>query len=232
MFIRTGIILAVLLTAGTLLAGAAQPGHQDHHASKTTQPSPQPAKAVNDRCPIQGEEIDPETPMRQWRGQSIGFCCPGCDKKWDAKPDAEKDAFLANYVKLAPPTPAVDLARRFQAARAAGDTAALDRLFLGGGQATVLQNGRDGGTWERYREDHLKPEFKALGATAWRTVTESEAAFGAATIVRQTVTLTAGEGSKKRELSAAVTLVVVDDGGIPKVAHMHWSSHEAGTGRK
>jgi len=232
MFIRTGIILAALLAAGTLLAGAAQPGHQDHQAPKATQPGPQSAKSVNDRCPIQGEEIDEETPMRQWRGHSIGFCCPGCDKKWDAKPDAEKDAFLAKYVKLAPPTPAVDLARRFQAARAAGDTAALDWLFLGGGKATVLLNGSDAGNWERYRDDHLKPEFKTTGATAWRTVTEAEASVGAATIVSQTVTLTAGEGSKKRELSAAVTLVVVDDGGTPKVAHMHWSSHEVAAGKK
>ena len=232
MFIRTSIILAALLAAGTLLAGAAQPGHHDHHAPKTTQPSPQPAKAVNDRCPIQGEEIDPETPMRQWRGHSIGFCCPGCDKKWDAKPDAEKDAFLAKYVKLALPTPAVDLARRFQAARAAGDTAAMDRMFLGDGKTNVLQNGRDAGTWERYREEHLKPDFKALGATAWRTVTESETSLGAATIVSQTVALTAGEGPNKRELSAAVTLVVVDDGGTPKIVHMHWSSHEVAAGKK
>lgn len=232
MFIRTSIILAALLAAGTLLAGAAQPGHHDHHAPKTTQPSPQPAKAVNDRCPIQGEEIDLETPMRQWRGHSIGFCCPGCDKKWDAKPDAEKDAFLAKYVKLAPPTPAVDLARRFQAARAVGDTAAMDRMFLGEGKASVLQNGRDAGTWERYREDQFKTELKSIGATAWRTVTESEASFGATTIVSQTVTLTTGEGSKKRELSAAVTLVVVDDGGTPQIAHMHWSSQEVPAGKK
>lgn len=232
MFIRTGIILATLLVSGALLASAAQPGHQDHHAPMATQPSPQPAKAVNDRCPIQGEEIDAETPMRQWRGHSIGFCCPGCDKKWDAKPDAEKDAFLAKYVKVATPTPAVDLARRFLAARAAGDTTALDRLFLGEGKATVLQNGRDAGTWERYREDQLKTELKTIGATAWRTVTESEASFGATTIVSQTVTLTTGEGSKKRELSAAVTLVVVDDGGTPQIAHMHWSSHEVAAGKK
>ncbi|HEX2837380.1 MAG TPA: hypothetical protein VHN77_04545 [Phycisphaerales bacterium] len=232
MFIRPGTIFAGLLAAGTLLAGTAQLGHQDHSVSKTTQPSPQLAKAVNDRCPIRSEEIDEETPMRQWRGHAIGFCCPGCDKKWDAKPDAEKDAFLAKYVKLAPPTPAVDLARRFQAARAAGDTAALDRLFLGGGRATVLQNGSDAGTWERYRESHLEPEFKAIGVTTWRTVTESEVSLGATTIVSQTVTLTLGEGSTKRELSAAVTLVVVNDDGTPKVAHMHWSSHEVAASKK
>lgn len=232
MFIRTGLALAALLVAGTLLAGAAEPGHPDHHALESTQPNPQPAKAVNDRCPIQGEEIDEETPMHQWRGHSIGFCCPGCDKKWDVKPDAEKDAFLAKYVKIVPPTPAVNLARQFQAARAAGDTAALDRLFLGERKASVLQNGRDAGTWERYREDHLTPELKSIGATAWRTVTESEASFGATTIVSQTVMLTAGEGSTKRELSAAVTLVVVDDGGTPKIVHMHWSTHELQAGKK
>jgi hypothetical protein len=232
MFIRTSIILAALLAAGTLLAGADQPGHQDHQAPNTTQSSPQPAKAVNDRCPIQGEEIDSETPMRVWRGHAIGFCCPGCDTKWDAKPDAEKDAFLAKYVKVAPASSAVELARRFQAARAGGDSVALDGMFLTGGKATVLHNGSDAGTWERYRDEHLKPELRTLGVAGWRTVTETETPFGAATLVGQTVTLIVSEGPREREFSAAVTLLVVDDARTPKIAHMHWSSREVKTDKE
>lgn len=232
MFGRTSIVLAMLIVVGVLLAGAAQPGHQDHHAPNATQPGAQPTRAVNDRCPIRGEEIDSETQMRVWRGHAIGFCCPGCDTKWDAKPDAEKDAFLAKYVKVAPASSAVELARRFQAARAAGDSAALNGMFLSGGKATVLHNGTDAGTWERYRDEHLKPELKTLGVAGWRTVTETETPFGAATLVGQTVTLIASEGPRKREFSVAVSLLVVDDAGTPKIAHMHWSSREVKADKK
>ncbi|QOJ16303.1 MAG: hypothetical protein HRU76_01250 [Phycisphaeraceae bacterium] len=232
MFVRTAIALVASVSLGTLLASAAQPEHQGHHPPKGTQPDQQPARAINDRCPIQGGEVDPDTAMRVWRGQSIGFCCPGCETKWDAKTDAEKDAFLGKFVKVGPASAAVDLARRFHAARAAGDTSALDRLFLSGGRATVLQNGSDAGTWERYREEYLKPELKVLGASTWRTVTEAETPFGTATLVSQTVTFTAGEGAKKKVLSVAVTLVIVDDGGTPKIAHMHWSSRDTTSDRK
>lgn len=232
MFVRTSIVLPMLFVVGALLAGAAQPGHQDHHAPKTTQPGAQPTRAVNDRCPIRGEEIDSETPMRVWREHAIGFCCPGCDTKWDAKPDAEKDAFLAKYVKVAPASAAVELGRRFQSARAAGDSAAIDGMFLSGGKATILHNGSDAGTWERYRDEHLMPEMKALGTATWRTATETETPFGAATLVSQTVTLSASEGTGKREFSVAVTLLIVDDAGTPKIAHMHWSSREVRTEKK
>ncbi|MBL9032428.1 MAG: nuclear transport factor 2 family protein [Phycisphaerae bacterium] len=232
MFVRTAIALVAAVSIGALLAGAAQPGHEGHHAPKGTQPAPQPARAINDRCPIQGGEVDPETAMRVWRGHCIGFCCPGCETKWDAKPDAEKDAFLGKFVKVGPASPAVDLARRFHAARAAGDTSALDRLFLSGGRATVLQNGSDAGTWERYREEYLKPELKVFGTSTWRKVTEAESPLGTATLVRQTVTFTAGEGAKKKVLSVAVTLVIVDHGGTLKIAHMHWSSRDTTSDRK
>ena len=232
MFVRTTIVLVTFIAVGALLTSAAQPGHQGHHAPTTTRPDPQPARAINDRCPIQGGEVDPDTAMRVWRGQSIGFCCPGCETKWDAKPDAEKDAFLGKFVKVGPASPAVDLARRFHAARAAGDTSALDRLFLSGGRATVLQNGSDAGTWERYRDEYLKPELKVLGASTWRTVSEVETPLGTATLVGHTVMLTAGEEAKKKVLSVAVTLVIVDEGGTPKIAHMHWSSRDTTSDRK
>jgi hypothetical protein len=227
MFVQLAIVLAAFL-----MIGAPQHDHHDHQALPAKQPDSRPARAINDRCPIQGETIDTETPMRVWRGHSIGFCCPGCDKKWDAKSDADKDAFLAKYVKVMPASPAVELARRFQAARAVGDSTALDGMFLSDGKANVLQNGSDAGSWERYRDERLKPELKALGLSTWRTVTETEIPFGDATLVSQTVTITAGEGTTKRELSAAITLVVVIDAGTPKIAHMHWSALEVKPDRK
>ncbi len=102
MLSRSLIVPAALLISCTFLAIAAQPEHRGHHTPASSVPKqPQP---VNDRCPIRGAEVDPETPQRMWKGHAIGFCCPGCDTKWDAKADAEKDAFLARYVKSEPAT--------------------------------------------------------------------------------------------------------------------------------
>lgn len=232
MFIRSTLAIATVLLTGSLLTATAQPDHHDHQAPAAANSNPQPAKPVNDLCPIRGEEVDVETPTRTWRGHVVGFCCPGCDTKWDAKTDSEKDEFLAKYVKLAPPSPAAGVARNFQAAMAAGDLAALDGLFLGGGKATVLENGNDEGTWERYRDEHLKPELKDLVGYAWRTTAGTENALGTATVVSQTGTFTAGEGAKKKSFAAAITFVVVDGGGAPKIAHMHWSSREIKPDRK
>ena len=125
MLVRTAIAVVAAVSLAALLAGAAQPGHENHHAVKGTQPDRQPARAINDRCPIQGGEVDSETAMRVWRRRAIGFCSPGCDTKWDVKPDSEKDAFLGRFVKVGPASAAVDLARRFHAARAVGDSSAL-----------------------------------------------------------------------------------------------------------
>ncbi|MCC6678449.1 MAG: hypothetical protein IT436_15045 [Phycisphaerales bacterium] len=217
-----------MLLAGTFAAIAAQPSHQGHHPEKPAAVAPpaEAVKPVNDRCPIQGEEVDPEAPARMWRGQAIGFCCPGCETEWDAKPDAEKDAFLARYTTLAEPSQAVRVARQFHEGLAAGDLSAIDRLFLQGGRASVLENGTDEGTWERYREEHLKPELKELTDYEWRTSAEAEDRLGAASIVRQTGVFTIGAEKSRKSFITAITLVVVDDGGQSRIAHMHWSSRE------
>jgi hypothetical protein len=50
---------------------------------------------ANTKCPIMGSEVDPSGPTRQFKGATIGFCCPGCDRKWDSKSDGERMALLA-----------------------------------------------------------------------------------------------------------------------------------------
>jgi hypothetical protein len=49
---------------------------------------------VNVRCPIMGTKIDPadvpEELTRQWKGKTVGFCCPGCPAKWDELTDEQK----------------------------------------------------------------------------------------------------------------------------------------------
>ncbi len=59
---------------------------------------PPPAGVVNAVCPIMGNKIDPakvpDSLIREYKGQKVGFCCAGCPVAWDKLSDAEKDAKL------------------------------------------------------------------------------------------------------------------------------------------
>ena len=45
------------------------------------------SKIWNKYCPVKGGEVDPEAPTVEYMGKTIGFCCPGCDKKFSANPE-------------------------------------------------------------------------------------------------------------------------------------------------
>ncbi|MFG0318085.1 MAG: hypothetical protein ACF8XB_12485 [Planctomycetota bacterium JB042] len=67
--------------------------------ASTAEVSSSPAAVVepvllNEDCPFMGTEVDPEL-TSAYRDGEVGFCCPGCKKKWDALSDAEKAARLA-----------------------------------------------------------------------------------------------------------------------------------------
>jgi hypothetical protein len=53
---------------------------------------------VNARCPMMGSKIDPEKVpanlRRQFKGQTVGFCCGGCPGAWDKLSDQQKEAKL------------------------------------------------------------------------------------------------------------------------------------------
>lgn len=44
-------------------------------------------KIWNKVCPVMGEEVDPEAPTTVYNGKVIGFCCPGCNKKFKKNPE-------------------------------------------------------------------------------------------------------------------------------------------------
>jgi hypothetical protein len=56
-------------------------------------------KFANARCPMMGSPIDPnkvtEDLIRDYKGQKVAFCCPGCPAQWDELTDARKAAKLA-----------------------------------------------------------------------------------------------------------------------------------------
>ena len=96
--------LAALVLGAGIVSAAAWAAQPQPPAATPTQPAASaPAqgapKPVNKLCPIMENEVDAESPTRQFKGVTIGFCCPGCDRKWDRKSDEAKMALLT---KMAP----------------------------------------------------------------------------------------------------------------------------------
>ena len=105
----TVLIVSATLLSGGMLAGI--PGPNTLAAATVANTTADP---VNKVCPIKGNEVDKESPTRQFKAVTIGFCCPGCEGKWDAKSDEEKMALLVKHApeavtaiqSPAPPAPA------------------------------------------------------------------------------------------------------------------------------
>lgn len=53
------------------------------------------AAPINKMCPVSGEAIPAGAKTVSYKGQTVGFCCPGCEGKFNAMNDAAKDAALA-----------------------------------------------------------------------------------------------------------------------------------------
>lgn len=143
-----------------------------------------------------------------------------------AGPDAPTPTAQPTAAKVAD-HPAVKVARGYMAACATADAAALNSLFLDKGRATVSENAGDEGTWETYRDHHLLPELKEMPGFAMTVTKEDVQTFGTTSIVRQIGSFTVPDPNHTeltKKYLAAVTYVVVDDGGTPKIAHLHWSS--------
>jgi hypothetical protein len=69
----------------------------------------QPGKPANTRCPMMGgkiesDQVKPEL-TRQFKGQTIAFCCAGCPDQWDRLNDTQKQSKLDQH-QSAEPKPA------------------------------------------------------------------------------------------------------------------------------
>jgi hypothetical protein len=83
---------ALVAVAGTValltLVGCNQNQKQSAAASDKS------ATLVNTTCPYTGGPVK-STVTSEYKGQMVGFCCPGCQGRWAKASDAEKDAMLA-----------------------------------------------------------------------------------------------------------------------------------------
>ena len=86
------LIACLCLTAPATLALAQHDGHANDSATQHA------ADAVNAMCPIGEEPIVPSAGTVEYKGKTIGFCCPGCNQKFLAWDEARKDEFVAMAV--------------------------------------------------------------------------------------------------------------------------------------
>ena len=61
---------------------------------KTTETTVSPGM-VNSTCPMSGKALSDDCPTTTWKGDTVGFCGPGCKTTFEGKTPAEKDAEVA-----------------------------------------------------------------------------------------------------------------------------------------
>jgi len=87
--------LATLLLLSLLLSAAVLVGCNQSVPNDSAETADASAQTVNEVCPIMGGKVTAEGGTVEWNGKTIGFCCDGCEEKWEALTDHEKTEKLA-----------------------------------------------------------------------------------------------------------------------------------------
>jgi len=95
-FTRAAAITAI--AAAAAFVAACHHDHDESMHSSTSKNTNVAMGAINDKCPISGQPVSPGE-VSDYKGHTVGFCCAGCEGKWNAMTDAQKDAFVAKYSK-------------------------------------------------------------------------------------------------------------------------------------
>ncbi len=66
----------------------------NHNSTDVVSADEKPKTPVNKFCPIMLGKVSDKANTVVWKDKVIGFCCNGCDKKWTALTDAEKETKL------------------------------------------------------------------------------------------------------------------------------------------
>jgi len=92
------ICICALLCGAVLTSSPALAQHDKDHSARAVDEK----GAVNAMCPIGKEEIVPSAGAVEYKGNTIGLCCPGCGKEFLAWDEARKDEFVAAAVAAGP----------------------------------------------------------------------------------------------------------------------------------
>lgn len=121
----------------------------------------------------------------------------------------------------------LSLAHEYLTGMEVGDLDRIGALFLPDGRSNILENASDEGSWEHYRDHHLKREMEAARNFKFKISKESEERFGDGILVRQVGTFSVDVADETRHYRVAVSYVMIRDGGMLLIAHLHWSSRPA-----
>ena len=87
-----------VLSAATCFVLAAAPADQkpaapaaDQKPAATQPSSPAAAAAVNKKCPVSGDDVDPKAKTLVYKGKTVGFCCNDCIDLFNKNPDKYAD---------------------------------------------------------------------------------------------------------------------------------------------
>ena len=94
---RTLVFVAVL----TLAVVGCNSDTGSPSGAKPSKTDTSSAKVANELCPIMLNEVEADGGTVEYKGKTIGFCCSGCDEKWAALSDSEKEEKLAAAEKKA-----------------------------------------------------------------------------------------------------------------------------------
>ena len=118
----------------------------------------------------------------------------------------------------------LSIARAYMKGMETGRLDELNKLFLPDGKSNILENASNEGSWEHYRDHHLKPEMEATSNFRVKVTDETVTRFDSTILVRQVGTFSMEVKEELRKYRMAVTYLIVDHAGKPKIAHIHWSS--------
>ncbi len=118
----------------------------------------------------------------------------------------------------------ISVTRAYLGGMEQGRLDSLDLLFLSEGRSSILENASDEGSWEHYRDHHLRPEMARASDFKFTVTNEKAELFDSTILVRQVGRFTVQVGEEVRAYRVAVSYVIVEDAGELKIAHLHWSS--------
>jgi len=92
------MIISMFVIFGSLIIAQEKPEEQTEvtqHDSLATTEEPVDSSTVdsaelqiwNKVCPVMGNKVDVDGPTVEYNGKLYGFCCPGCDAKFEKNPE-------------------------------------------------------------------------------------------------------------------------------------------------
>ena len=117
---RTAIVALLAMAVMTMAPAVhAEEGGTQLEAAKRA------AGTVNGLCPVMGNPVKRQGGSAEYRGEKIGFCCPGCVAKFQADPVRYMDTMRVGPAKYAYGGKGPSYATLTKAARAAGSANGL-----------------------------------------------------------------------------------------------------------